>query len=217
MIKIAIIRNLTGEKFGRLTVLKYIGKSKTHQKLWLCKCECGNEKITTTAYLSSGDTKSCGCLSKERSRFFYSELNKTHGMTNTRLYRKWRGIIDRCYNVKTNGYKNYGGRGIKVCDEWKKDYMNFYNWAYKTGYKDGLTIDRINNDGDYEPNNCRWLTVKEQCNHKRNNHLLTYNGMTYTLKQWSEKLNISYSTIKGRSLKGWNNEEILFGKTKRAL
>lgn len=207
-------KNLIGKKFGRLTVVDYIGKNKNMKRIWLCKCECGKEKEVPTSYLTSGDTKSCGCLLSDRSREFYSKLNKTHGMTHTRLYVKWRGMIDRCYNKRTNGYENYGGRGIKVCNEWRNDFKKFYEWANKTGYKNGLTIDRIDVNKDYCPNNCRWATIKEQANNKRNNCYLTYNGKKRTLKQWSEKLNVKYATLKCRKDKGWKNEEILFGRNK---
>lgn len=205
-------KNLIGKKFGRLKVIKYVGKDENKQRIWLCKCDCGKEKRVSTRYLTSGDTKSCGCLLSDTSREYYSKLNKTHGMTHTRLYTKWRGMIDRCYNKNTNGYNNYGGRGIKVCDEWKNNFENFYDWAIKTGYKDGLTIDRINVNEDYSPSNCKWATVKEQANNKRNNCYLDYKGEKRTLKQWSEKLNVKYATLKCRKDKGWKNEEILFGR-----
>lgn len=210
-------KNLIGEKFGRLTVINYISKDKNKQRIWLCKCDCGNEKMVPTKYLTSGDTKSCGCLLSDTSREYYSKLNLTHGMTHTKLHIKWQGMIDRCYRKTTNGYENYGGRGIKVCNEWtdkENGFINFYNWAIKSGYKDGLTIDRIDANGDYKPNNCRWATFKEQNNNKRNNCFLEYNGERHTLKEWSEKLNLNYDTIRCRKSKGWNNHEILFGRKK---
>lgn len=209
------IRDITGKKFGRLTVLRQEGIDKWGKRIWLCKCVCGNTKIVRTEALTSGDTKSCGCLLHETRQKTYSNLNKTHGMTNTRLYKKWRGIICRCYSEGTNGYKNYGGRGIKVCNEWKNDFMSFYEWAIATGYKQGLTIDRIDVNDDYKPDNCKWATIKEQQNNKRSNCFLEYEGEIKTLKQWSEKFNIKYATLKCRKDKGWNVQEILFGRKRR--
>jgi len=207
--------DLTGKKFGRLTVIAEESlRKKIGYKKWICKCDCGKYITTQTRYLTSGDTKSCGCLLSDTSKKYYSQLNKTHGMSHSKLHVKWQGMRDRCYRENTNGYENYGGRGIKVCDEWKKDFNNFYKWAIETGYKEGMTIDRIDVNGNYEPSNCRWATHKEQSNNKRNSHFIEYKGERHTLKQWSEKLGVSYSTIKCRSLKGWSNEEILLGRNK---
>lgn len=121
-------------------------------------------------------------------------MGKTiHGMKKTRIYKSWERIKRRCNNPKT--YKNYGGRGIKVCDEWSKDFMAFYEWAMANGYRDDLTIDRIDVNGNYEPNNCRWVTMKEQENNRRNNHHITYNGETHTIAEWGDILNIPYKVL----------------------
>lgn len=123
---------------------------------------------------------------------------KTHGLRYTRIYRIWCNMKRRCYNKNDKSYKAYGGRGITVCDEWKFDFLSFYNWAIESGYNDKLTIDRINVNGNYEPCNCRWLDSKSQCNNKSNNHFITFNGETHTMKQWAEKMGISYQTLAQR-------------------
>lgn len=186
--------DLTGKKFNKLTVLERVCKENTKQTYWICRCECGKETITTSAHLKNGHTKSCGCIQKEVVKKYFT----THNMTNTKLYKVWRAIIDRTEYSSNKRYKNYGDRGIKMCKEWRKDFKNFYNWAINNGYKEGLTIDRINVNGDYEPNNCRWVTWEEQENNRTNNHYITYKVETHTMKQWSEILGIKYSTLSNR-------------------
>lgn len=121
-----------------------------------------------------------------------------HGLCKTRLYRIFGNIKQRCYYKNNKDYKNYGGRGIIVCDEWLKDFKKFYDWAINNGYQDGLTIDRINNDGNYEPSNCRWITKKAQSRNNRNNRIITYKGETHCLIEWSEILKIPYPTLRSR-------------------
>lgn len=186
--------DLTGQKFGRLEVIKYLGIDNGKHSLWLCQCDCGKQTKVNTCHLKSGHTKSCGCLHKqsvggEKCNFY------KHGKTKTRQHNLWAGIIDRCYNPKNQDYYNYGGRGIAVCKEWldkEKGFINFYNWAMTNGYKDDLTIDRINNNKDYSPDNCRWATWIEQAKNRRCNHLVTYEGETHNLKEWAKIKNISY-------------------------
>lgn len=197
--------DLTGQKFGRLTVVEraedYVGKSGNRKVRWLCKCECGKEAIIRGCDLKDGHTKSCGCDPKRH--------NKKHGLGGTRLYSTWNGMKRRCSNPNDKEYKNYGGRGVKVCDEWIDDFTKFYNWAVSHGYDDNLTIDRIDVNGNYEPSNCRWVTMKTQQNNKSNNHLITYNGETHTMKQWSEMTGISYEAIRSRLRKNWTVEKTL--------
>ena len=190
--------DLTGQKFGRLTVIKYVGKSK-----WLCKCECGNEKIVSTTHLKN-DTKSCGCLRAENTK----KRNTKHGFRYSRLYIIWKDIKRRCYNKNSKSYYLYGERGIIVCQEWLDDFMNFYDWAMPNGYKDNLTIDRIDVNGNYEPSNCRWVDRKIQANNKRNNCNITYNNETHTLSEWAEILNINYDKLRYRIYRNWNIEKI---------
>lgn len=194
--------DLTGQKFGKLTVIKKVEKSKNNRIKWICKCERGNITTVITYHLKSGKIKSCGCskIKKGKENSAYK-----HGLSNNKIYRKLDSIYGtikcRCYNPNNKKYKNYGGRGITICEEWKNDFMSFYNWAINNGYKEGLSIDRINVNGNYEPNNCRWVRMKEQANNKTNNHYITYNGETHTMMEWSKILNINYSTIRERAKK----------------
>lgn len=157
------INDLTGKKFGRLKVVRYYGSNKNGRALWLCQCECGNTKVIVGNSLINKATISCGCYNKEHSK----NIHTKHNMSYSKIYKVWNGMKTRCYNKNFLYYCNYGGRGIKICDEWKNDFSKFYEWAINNGYKEGLTIDRINNDGNYEPNNCRWVTRAEQNRNKR--------------------------------------------------
>lgn len=193
--------DLLGKRFGKLTVVKMAENSKDNKTQWLCKCDCGNEKVIRTNNLTSGQTRSCGCLIKE-SRAVVSEKlkgNKSprykHGMCYTRIHIIHRNMKGRCYNKNDHAYPMYGGRGIEVCKEWKDDFLNFYDWAMQSGYNDSLTIDRIDVNGNYEPNNCRWVGMKEQQNNRTNNVFLSYNDETHTLSEWAEKIGITKSAI----------------------
>lgn len=197
-------QDLTGKKFGRLTVIRREGSSKKKYATWLCKCECGVELVVESYSLTSGNTKSCGCYQKDKAR----EANTTHGLVYTKLYTVWFNMKSRCLNPKLSSYRYYGGRGITVCDEWLK-FENFNDWAINNGYRDDLTIDRINVNGNYEPSNCRWATRDEQANNMTTNRLLTYNGETHNAKEWAKIMNINYTTLHGRLRKGWDVEKIL--------
>lgn len=178
-------------KFGRLTVLgeaENIGK----QAAWLCQCECGNQIVVRSSDLRNGRTTSCGCFHKERTK----ECNTTHGMQNTPEYDIWQHMKARCFNPKDKAFKNYGGRNITVCDEWKNSFGTFYS---DMGLRpEGTSLDRIDNNGNYEPTNCRWSTDIEQARNKRNNHLVTYEGEIKTLAEWAESLNINYFVLHAR-------------------
>lgn len=160
------IKDLSGQKFGRLTVLSFAGQGKYHNSLWLCKCECGNTKVISGNSLVQGATKSCGCLDHEK---HITEPNRlVHGECNTRLYRIWKAMKSRCYNKNTKSYKRwYGSKGVQVCDQWRYNYVAFRNWSILNGYSDDLTIDRIDPCGNYEPSNCRWVTPAVQAANKR--------------------------------------------------
>lgn len=154
--------DLKNQRFGKLVAVEYAGY-KNGRTYWLCKCDCGNTKTIMAHSLKSGKTQSCGCIHKRQ----LIDRNKKHNMSKLKLYNRWKTIKARCYNPKVQAYKNYGGRGITMCDEWKNDFQLFYKWAINNGYQENLTIDRINNNGNYEPNNCRWTTMAEQNKNKR--------------------------------------------------
>lgn len=199
------IKNYTGQVFGRLTVLEFVER-KNNISYWKCKCSCGNEIVIPIKYLVCGDTKSCGCIRKEK----VSKLAKSKSYKkNKTLYSRWSNMKQRCYNKNCMAYKHYGARGIVVCDEWKNNYKNFEKWALNNGYKKNLTIDRINVNGNYEPNNCRWATIKEQNNNMTTNHYVVYDDEKLTLKQFSEKYNIDYYIIKNRIKSKWDIEKII--------
>ena len=197
--------DLTGQRFGRLTVIERAKNSGTHTT-WLCMCDCGNKHSALGCHLKSGRTKSCGCLHNEQLK----DRSLIHGLSNSRLNKIYRKIKDRCYNSNYKEYSYYGGRGIMMCDKWRKDFMAFYEWAITNGYADDLTIDRIDTNGNYEPSNCRWSTKKEQANNKRNNRRLAYNGETRTIAEWSEQLGENYDSLYRRLAKNnWQLERCL--------
>lgn len=192
--------DLTGRRFGRLTVIEESGKL-GKKVAWLCKCDCGNYTRVRAHHLKGGQIVSCGC--------YHNEVNATHRLTSTKLYRAWASMKDRCYNTNAVEYKRYGSRGIKVCDEWRNNFEAFYGWAMANGYEDGLSIDRIDVNGNYEPNNCRWVDMKTQGRNRRNNHMLTHKGETHCVSEWSEITGIKVSTLFDRIKRGWSVEDVL--------
>lgn len=258
------LKDITGQTFGRLKVIErvedQVSKAGNHKTMWLCKCSCGNEIITSYNRLKRGETQSCGCLARELTsrkcskdiagqKFGkltairrVSEIGEpvkweckcdcgntcivsknnlgrstkscgclkhkgTHKLSKTRLYSVWTDMKQRCYNPNEIAYKNYGERGIEVCNEWKNDFGEFYDWAINNGYSDNLEIDRINNNQNYSPDNCRWITHQEQQLNKRDNKMITYNGITKPLKSWTDELGIDYHKTLCRLWIGWSIED----------
>lgn len=209
--------DMTGYKTGHITVIKRVG-SKNGQSTWLCLCDCGKEFIQYGGALRKGGVKSCGHLWKdktERQKIAHSSIAKTkHGDSFSRLYFVWLDIRRRCDSPNDVSYKNYGGRGIKVCDEWNSDYSTFKKWAVENGYnpeakRGECTIDRIDPNGDYCPSNCRWATMREQSKNRRNSYTITYNGETHTSSEWSEITGIPRNTIYSRYKRGLPVEIVL--------
>lgn len=192
-----LFQDLTGQRFGKLTVIEYVGKNKIGQSMWLCRCDCGNLTTVNSSNMKRGVTKSCGCYRSQTSSDRLRKRSVKHNLSTTKLYSVWRDMKQRCNNPKSTAYKYYGGRGIRVCKEWNDSAKTFYDWAMANGYREGLTIDRINVNGDYEPNNCRWATMKQQVQNRRVS-LLTYNGETHTYDEWSEITGIKKNVIRKR-------------------
>ncbi len=197
--------DLTGQKFGKLTVVSLHGRI-NRITYWLCECDCKDKtkKTINGADLKRGKTKSCGCVHIERMT--------SHGMARTRIYKIYKGMKNRCYNIKSDDYDKYGGRGIIICEDWlgeEDGFVSFYNWAINNRYSDDLTIDRIEVDGNYEPSNCRWSTPIEQCNNKRTNRPITINGEIKNLNEWAREYNINPQTFHYRVEAGWKGEDLL--------
>jgi hypothetical protein len=184
--------DLTGQKFGRLTVIHRIENKYSKATKFLCQCSCGKEVPVNAASLKNGTTKSCGCYHQE----IRSQSLTTHGMSKIPLYRTWKAMMSRCYNTHHMGYPDYGGRGITVCQQWH-DFPTWYAYMGEPPSKNH-TIERIDNNGNYEPSNCRWATRKEQANNKSNNRIIEFNGQTKTLKQWAEVIKMPYKTLHAR-------------------
>ena len=162
-------KDITGQRFGKLVAIKKVGTDGRRNAIWLCKCDCGNECQRIVAELTKNKNHSCGCLAKEHLKDM-ANGNITHGMTGTRLYGCYKGMMSRCYRKKDIHYRAYGGRGIVVCDEWKNNAKAFIDWAITHGYSDDLTIERIDVNGNYEPSNCTWIPMSEQYKNKQSNY-----------------------------------------------
>lgn len=209
--------DLIGQKYGRLTVLKRAEKKNGNRHArWVCECDCGNVVVVSSDKLRNGDTRSCGCYKIEKATERISNYNAEehenpnliHGMSGTRLYWAYFHMLERCYNENINNYKNYGGRGITVCNEWRKSPKAFIEWALLNGYGDDLTIDRIDVSGNYEPLNCRWVDMKTQANNKTTNVFVELNGDRITLSQLADKYGIGRGTIWWRYKSGWTPEKM---------
>lgn len=197
--------NMMGLRFGRLTIIAR-GKNNSNQTArWVCRCECGKEKEISRRNLING-TSSCGCLNRE----VCAQNRTTHGRSGTPLHGVWATMRRRCSDPNHQDAHNYCKRGIKVCREWDSDFNTFYIWAMKAGYVAGLTIDRKNNNGDYSPENCRFVPRKVQANNMRANRKIEHNGVTKTMAEWADFSGIPYFTLRARLDTGWPIEIALW-------
>ena len=178
-----------GEKYNRLTIIELLPGAKVR-----CRCDCGNEIITRRDQVKEGISRSCGCYHKEVT----GAIHRTHGLTHHKLYKPWPNMRSRCKNPNAAKYELYGGRGIMVCGEWDNDFMAFYNWAIASGWKEGLSIDRIDPNGNYCPENCRWVDMETQANNRSNNIYVEYNGERMTISQLEKKTGLKRNEIQKR-------------------
>lgn len=205
MFKVKI--ELTGLKFGRWTVLGSPTKDKYGKLMWLCRCDCGTEKNVNGGHLRQGATKSCGCYKIEK--------RLKHGMTKTPIHHKWIDMKKRCTNPKCNNYKNYGARGITVCEEWSNSFISFMEWSLLNGYSDELEIDRIDNDKGYSPENCRYVTKNVNNFNKRTNRLIEINGETKAISQWGQEYGLMSQTIHSRTKRGITGADLISPSIRR--
>ena len=199
------IKDISGQRFGRLVAIEMAGRNSSQSVMWKCQCDCGNIVIVVGASLRLGTTLSCGCYHKDR----LTELQTTHGMSKAPLGKVFQAMKQRCYCKSCDIYHRYGGRGIYICEEWLEDRNKFFIWAGNNGYKKGLQIDRINNNGPYSPENCRWVNNTTNNRNKRTNRLLTFEGRTLPSIEWAEEKGIVSGTIASRLARGHSVEEAL--------
>ena len=195
-----MIHDMAGKKFGKITVVDFAFKGKDGRDKWNCCCDCGKELVIDGKNLRTGNTKSCGCVRLEKAIARILTLTKTHGLKKTRLYRLWAGMKARCNNPNTVSYRLYGGRGIKVCNEWNS-FENFYQWSIANGYSDNLSIDRINSDKDYAPDNCRWVSLTDQSKNTRHTKNIEFRGMIMCAADWSRLFGRSPAYISQKTSK----------------
>lgn len=193
--------DMTNKKINNFVVISQAEKRRQKcgklTTYWKCQCKCGNIIEVRGDRLRNNEVTSCGCDN-------INKKGKYNGLSNSKIYTAWNHFINRCYNSNNKAYKNYGGRGIKVCDEWKNDFMSFYNWSIENGYREDLTIDRIDVNGNYEPSNCRWTTDFVQRRNRTDNHYVTINGETKILNDWAREFNIKPNAVRGRLKFGWD-------------
>lgn len=202
------IIDVRGQRFGRLYVIAPAGRNAHREVTWECVCDCGNHVIVAGYSLRCGNTTSCGCWKSEVLDSLKIRSTK-HGLSKHPLHAIWNGIKVRCNDKNRHNYMNYGGRGITICDEWKDDFKAFYDWSISHGWKQGLSIDRIDNDKGYSPDNCRWADTYVQANNSRHCHYITYNGETLTISQWARKVGLKPHTLSARIRSGWDIERAL--------
>jgi len=208
-----MFNNLEGKVFGKLKVIEMAPRTQK-KTFWVCTCECGKTHTIRSDSLTSGKTTSCGCAKKDQDRINLIMAHR-HKKSGTRLYTIRNGIISRCHNQNVVCFERYGGRGIKVCDDWRNSPESFMDWALSNGYNDDLSIERIDSNGNYEPSNCKWATVKEQSNNRRSTVKITINGETKSMKTWCHDLGLNYGTVNSRYNRGVSMERLFSEKDLR--
>lgn len=189
------INNLAGQKFGKVTVLSF-DKIKNNRSYWICQCDCGKVFSRRSDIIKRKDVKSCGCYKKENNKTIGIKHGDCKRNKINPIYRIWQGMKDRCYNKNNPNNVHWLGRGIKMCDEWKNNYLEFKKWAIENGYKKGLSIDRIDVNGNYEPNNCRWVSQEEQNKNTTRTMHIKYKGQSYTIPEFAKIFNIHPETVR---------------------
>ena len=202
-----MVENLIGKRFGRLVVISRAPNGRNWHSRWNCICDCGNQCIVSASHLKNGHTQSCGCYHIEQIK----EKNTKHGYFGSAIYLEHNAMKKRCYNSNHNEYHIYGGRGITMYEPWQKSFQAYYDYVSKLPNfgKEGYTLNRIDNDGNYEPNNVEWATPKEQANNTRRNRFITYDGRAQTLQQWADETGIKVGTLWARLERGWSVEKAL--------
>lgn len=200
-------KDIAGQTFGRLTALGPISRTPNRQIMWLCQCDCGNTTTVRSNHLLAGATVSCGCVHREST----INRNTTHSMCGTRMYTIWKGIIQRCCNSSSENYSGYGGRGIQIFPEWRNSFDAFHDHVRRLPHfsEEGYTIDRIDNNGNYEPGNLKWSTQTEQARNTRSNRLLTFDGRTQCLSAWEDEMGLRKGQLWERLHRGWPTERAL--------
>lgn len=210
-----------GDRFGRLTIIEEVEpilRKKYKERRALCQCDCGTIKVISLYPLIAGKIHSCGCYLKEYAKANGKRFLKyAKDRTTIKLHSIWHGMKCRCYTASSGNYDRYGAKGVRVCKEWLDDFMSFYNWAISNGYSEELTIDRIDSNGNYEPSNCRWVNNTAQANNRKSNVLITYNGETHTITEWSKILNIKKEVLFSRRHNGWSIERMFSTPIKKGI
>lgn len=204
-------KDITGQRFHKLVAIKQNGRSSCGKVLWLCQCDCGNTTTVQGVLLRNGSTKSCGCLVSEK----ITKRNTTHGMTCSREYHSWKSMKGRCINKNDPAYRRYGGRGISVCDRWVNSFENF---VHDMGSRPKQrTLDRINNEGDYSPENCRWASRKQQNDNRRGTTLIEHGGAVRSCSDWSRRLGGRTNLVADRLASGWSEEKAVTTPLRKKL
>lgn len=200
--------DITGQRFGRWTVIKRGPDTDYKHPRFYCVCDCGTERLVKAQILRNGESSSCGCYDREQKKLMCIERNTTHGMSKTNTYDRWVNLIARCHNKNSSGYHKYGAKDVQVCKRWRESFEAFLeDMGHPPTHKH--TLDRINSRGNYEPSNCRWALMKVQQNNRTNNHRIIFNGENLTLQEWSEKTGIPRKTISNRLKRGLSPEDAL--------